>query len=507
MKKVCGMSLAMALSVAFATLASAQQDAKKTPNPATKSSAGGPKTAATEGARPLILSGSVPMEGVKGRFDHFASGQGQVFISALGNNTVEVISIFGGTVEHTITGVPGPQGVAFSPEANKLFVASEKGKVYTYDAKFVYPEAPTGTDPSIADATKNALLTYAPYKKPSFCLPPSNLNQLRIIHGSCRKASGDGRDALALVSQLIEQKADRPLERPHQLLLTGDQIYADDVAAVLLMMLTDAAVSLMAWDESMPTLPSALKTSALPPYARRSHLEKAKFTSVDLDNHLMSLGEYLCMYLFAWSDAMWTTDDKMPDPAKVAFEALRYADPGERATDGLAKTLKSVTSDFQHVRTFRSTLPAVRRVLANIPSYMIFDDHEVADDWNMTLEICLDLHGTELGRRMVQNALVAYALCQHWGNCPEQFESAGLPGTELLKFLDGKNVDQYIGNSKIRSIVSVHTDQEIITNQGSVYHGLARSAGLSYWESFGYTLLGSYIWETAGETTPAVSQM
>jgi len=72
MKKVCGMSLAMALSVAFATLASAQQHAKKTPNPATKSSAGGPKTAATEGARPLILSGSVPMEGVKGRFDHFA---------------------------------------------------------------------------------------------------------------------------------------------------------------------------------------------------------------------------------------------------------------------------------------------------------------------------------------------------------------------------------------------------------------------------------------------------
>src|SRR5258708_24184210 len=72
------------------------------------------------------------MEGVKGRFDHFASGQGQVFVSALGNNTVEVISIFGGTVEHTITGIPGPQGVAFSPEAKKLFAASEKGKLYIY---------------------------------------------------------------------------------------------------------------------------------------------------------------------------------------------------------------------------------------------------------------------------------------------------------------------------------------------------------------------------------------
>src|SRR5205807_2461345 len=97
MKKVWAISLGLVLSVAFATLVSAQQDAKKTSTPATKSSAGGPKSAATESARPLILSGSVPMEGVKGRFDHFASGQGQVFVSALGNNTVEVVSIFGGT--------------------------------------------------------------------------------------------------------------------------------------------------------------------------------------------------------------------------------------------------------------------------------------------------------------------------------------------------------------------------------------------------------------------------
>lgn len=38
--------------------------------------------------------------------------------------------------------------------------------------------------------------------------------------------------------------------------------------------------------------------------------------------------------------------------------------------------------------------------------------------------------------------------------------------------------------------------------QGSVYHGFARSAGLSFWESFGYTFAGSTLWEIAGETTP-----
>ena len=88
---------------------------------------------AVETKPPLVLTASVPLEGVKGRFDHFASGKGEVFVSGLGNNSVEVIDLFQGTRAHEITGVPNPQGVAFSPDANKLFVASEKGKVYIYD--------------------------------------------------------------------------------------------------------------------------------------------------------------------------------------------------------------------------------------------------------------------------------------------------------------------------------------------------------------------------------------
>ena len=38
--------------------------------------------------------------------------------------------------------------------------------------------------------------------------------------------------------------------------------------------------------------------------------------------------------------------------------------------------------------------------------------------------------------------------------------------------------------------------------QGSIYYGLARSAGLDFWESFGYAFLASGVWEIAGETTP-----
>ncbi len=42
--------------------------------------------------------------------------------------------------------------------------------------------------------------------------------------------------------------------------------------------------------------------------------------------------------------------------------------------------------------------------------------------------------------------------------------------------------------------------------QGSIYYGFARSAGLSFWESSAYTFAGSFLWETAGETTsPSVN--
>jgi DNA-binding beta-propeller fold protein YncE len=120
MRNLCGIGLLVALAI---TLTACQS----------KQTSSAPAASGAGSTPAMVLTGSVPLEGVKGRFDHFASGKGKVFVSGLGNNTVEVIDVFGGTLVHTITGVPGPQGLAFSPEANKLFVASEKGKLYIYD--------------------------------------------------------------------------------------------------------------------------------------------------------------------------------------------------------------------------------------------------------------------------------------------------------------------------------------------------------------------------------------
>jgi DNA-binding beta-propeller fold protein YncE len=89
---------------------------------------------AAETDRPLVLTEAIALPGVQGRFDHFGfDGKNQLFVSALGNNTVEVIDISARMPSHTITRIPHPQGVVFAPETHELFVASSKGQVYIYE--------------------------------------------------------------------------------------------------------------------------------------------------------------------------------------------------------------------------------------------------------------------------------------------------------------------------------------------------------------------------------------
>jgi len=94
---------------------------------------GHPQKSVSPPSRPLVLTEAISLEGVKGRFDHFGSAANRLFVSALGNNTVEVIDISARTVVHTITGIPNPLDVVFSPETNKLFAGSSRGKLYIYD--------------------------------------------------------------------------------------------------------------------------------------------------------------------------------------------------------------------------------------------------------------------------------------------------------------------------------------------------------------------------------------
>ena len=95
-------------------------------------------TTAGQSATPLKLKDTIALEGVEGRIDHFAfdaAGE-RLFICALGNNTVEALDLRKGERIHSITGLGSPQGIAYIPHLDRLFVANDKGGVLKiYDGK------------------------------------------------------------------------------------------------------------------------------------------------------------------------------------------------------------------------------------------------------------------------------------------------------------------------------------------------------------------------------------
>jgi DNA-binding beta-propeller fold protein YncE len=93
---------------------------------------------AAQSTTPLKLAQTIALDGVEGRIDHFAfdvRGE-RLFVCALGNNTVEVVDLRKGVRVHSITGLGAPQGIAYIPELDRIFVANDKGGICKiYDAK------------------------------------------------------------------------------------------------------------------------------------------------------------------------------------------------------------------------------------------------------------------------------------------------------------------------------------------------------------------------------------
>jgi DNA-binding beta-propeller fold protein YncE len=86
--------------------------------------------------QPLRLDKTIDLPDVQGRIDHMSidvKGQ-RLFVSALGNNTVEVIDIKAGKRLKTISGLAEPQGVLYVPTNDRIYVANAKdGSVRIFD--------------------------------------------------------------------------------------------------------------------------------------------------------------------------------------------------------------------------------------------------------------------------------------------------------------------------------------------------------------------------------------
>lgn len=86
---------------------------------------------------PFRLEKTIPLPGVEGRIDHLAIDvrAKHLFLSALGNNTVEVVDVEAGKRIVSLPGMHEPQGTGFSPDFHKLYVANGKdGKLRIFDS-------------------------------------------------------------------------------------------------------------------------------------------------------------------------------------------------------------------------------------------------------------------------------------------------------------------------------------------------------------------------------------
>ncbi|KKD60390.1 isoleucyl-tRNA synthetase [Grimontia sp. AD028] len=261
---------------------------------------------------------------------------------------------------------------------------------------------------------------YQDESRPTFIVPSKAEN---IAHGSCRHPHHRCEDALAALDKSYEET---PVEnRADLLIMSGDQIYADDVSGPLMSAIRQTIDLLgmkdqafegtdIRWcsDLSPENTPIYSRTELLP-YSDINHglikrLLKAKpepvFSSRTTENHLVSFNEFIAMYALVWSPALWqhiTLDDTVSTLSPERQQQWRY--------------------ELNELGKFRAGLEQVRRLFAHIPTYMIFDDHDVTDDFNLTVGWERAVNNSSFARGIITNAMMGYFFCQGWGNEPKAF--------------------------------------------------------------------------------------
>lgn len=295
----------------------------------------------------------------------------------------------------------------------------------------VAPSAPlpqdTVIDYDLLAGAAGGIARWAPHLLHAGATRPSMVLRSRmddILYGSCRKPHHPSRDGLARADALLAGRIADAATRPAMLMLCGDQVYADDVAGPMLAAVHALVRRLGLFGELLEgaVIPDSEALYAHPAgYYRREDLlpafksnddlrdrffggtEKPIFTTANAHNHLVTLAEVMAMYLLVWSPVPWRLVEGNPPPRLDA----RYAERWRRESDAL--------------QGFCRELPQAARLLAHVQTLMIFDDHDITDDWNLSARWEKTAYEHPFSRRIVGNALIAYLLCQGWGNQPDVF--------------------------------------------------------------------------------------
>ena len=198
-----------------------------------------------------------------------------------------------------------------------------------------------------------------------------------LLHGSCRKPHHPAADGLLCADRLL-QRCKKPEDRPAVLVMTGDQVYADDVAGPMLRAIHSLISRLGLFDEQLEGAvvgdsqalyqhPASYyhRADLLPALERNDTLRerffrgkrKPIFSSSNADNHLVTLAEVMAMYLLVWSPVPWQLVD-LGIPSGLSDEhQARYR------------------HELPLIQGFADNLGQVARVMAHLPCLMIFDDN------------------------------------------------------------------------------------------------------------------------------------
>lgn len=254
-----------------------------------------------------------------------------------------------------------------------------------------------------------------------------------VLHGSCRNPHHFSQDSLvAADTKIATQKIE---DRPSLLIMSGDQIYADHVAGPMLDAIQQVIKMLGLPEENLAsnTVPNSQslfngkdnfyhRDKILPHYQQDNsilgklfpHKGIPIFSSKECENHLITFSEFFAMYLLVWSPTLWNNIDRS------RFLNTNFIQGGKQ----LSPKWQQVWRDESvHIDRFVTGLAQVQRLLAHIPTYMIFDDHDITDDWNLTVGWEKAAQDNLFSKRIIGNGLISYWLCQGWGNAPENFSA------------------------------------------------------------------------------------
>jgi hypothetical protein len=126
-----------------------------------------------------------------------------------------------------------------------------------------------------------------------------------------------------------------------------------------------------------------------------------------------------------WPDCLLLLGDQVyADKVSVELRAFM------RGRRDVTKEPKYEVADFEeYTHLYREAWsdPDIRWLLATVPSTMIFDDHDVRDDWNISDAWVREIRATDWWEARISGAFMSYWLYQHLGNlAPPQLAEEAL---------------------------------------------------------------------------------